>query len=257
MKIRAYLAILIVAALAFSASGNPGLLPMLPLAHAAGFTGTGLVCITTSTTATNCPNSAPTIGPLTVGSTFAVGVFVNNSQAMGGFDIYVSVDRSFLNPTNAALGTLIASPTLTSICVNGVAQIGSCTPNTANGPGVVEVNAIESSGSNECGGISPCSGMAFTITYQVVGATPTTPLFFPSAPGCDSGQSSVGGPTSDVCVTVDDSFGGTLPENIQRANVTVGPTITTSICASPVDLSTGTLGGFTADAVGTSEGSAG
>src|SRR2546426_1532804 len=60
----------------------------IPSAHAAGFTGTGLVCITTSPTATNCPDSAPTIGPLTAGSTFTVGVFINNSLPMGGFDIY-------------------------------------------------------------------------------------------------------------------------------------------------------------------------
>src|SRR5947208_16416223 len=78
---------------------------------------------------------------------------------------------------------------------------------------------MESSGLNEFCGILTCSGLAFTITYQVVGMTPSTPIFFPSAPGCDSGQSSLG-PTADVCVTLDDSFGDTLPENIQGATFT-------------------------------------
>src|SRR5207245_2633307 len=127
----------------------------LPLVRAAGFTGTGLVCITTSTTATNCSNSAPSIGPLTVGSALRVGVFINNSKPMGGFEIYVKNDPAFLQPTGVNLGTLIVSPSLTSICVNGSAQTGSCTVGTANGTGVVEDTTITSSGSNECGGIAP------------------------------------------------------------------------------------------------------
>src|SRR3989442_14614638 len=136
---------------------------LIPLAHASP--GTGLVCITDSASATSCPSGPATIGPLTPGSSFTVGVFIQGSDAMGGFDIYVRSDPAFVSPTSAALGTLIATPSLTSICINGSAQTGSCTVGTANGNGVVEVTTIESSGSNECGGISPCSGMAFTITY--------------------------------------------------------------------------------------------
>ena len=89
---------------------------MVSNVHASGYTGTGLVCITSPATATNCSNSAPTIGPVTVGSTFTVGIFINNSQPMGGFDIYVAVNASYLNPTNATLGPLITSPSLTNIC---------------------------------------------------------------------------------------------------------------------------------------------
>src|SRR5438552_14122753 len=188
------------------------------LVRAAGFTGTGLVCITTSTTATNCSNSAPNIVPRTVGSTLRVGVFINNSKPMGGFEIYVKNDPAFLQPTGVNLGTLIASPSLTSICVNGSAQTGSCTVGTANGPGVVEATTIESSGVNECGGIAPCSGMAFTINYTVVGATPTTSLSYPTAAGCST--SSVSSP-ANTCVLVDDATGTTLPENIQGATINI------------------------------------
>src|SRR2546430_2528261 len=184
-----------------------------PSAHAQF---TGLVCITSSTTATSCPGSPPTIGPVTVGQTFTVGLFVQGSDAMGGWDIYVAADPAFLNPTSAALGTLVASPSLTSICINGSPTTGSCTVNTANGPGVVEATTIESSGGNECGGISPCSGMALTITYQVVGATPSTSLSYPTSPGCSA--SSVSSPPN-VCVLVADSFGTPLSENIHGATV--------------------------------------
>src|SRR5947208_5364960 len=137
---------------------------------------------------------------------------------MGGFDIYVASDPACVSSSSAALGTLIASPSLTSICVNGSAQTGSCTVGTANGPGVVEVTTIESSGGNECGGISPCSGMAFTITYSVVGATPSTTLSYPTAAGCST--SSVTSPPN-VCVLLADSTVTTLPENIQGATVTI------------------------------------
>src|SRR3989441_5203704 len=179
---------------------------------------TGLVCITSSTSATSCPSSPPTIGPLTPGSTFTIGVFIQGSDAMGGLDIYVASNPAFVTPSSAALGSLIASPSLTSICINGSAQTGSCTVGTANGNGVVEVTTIESSGSNECGGISPCSGMAFTITYTVLAATPTTSLSYPTAPGCST--RSVSSP-ANTCVLVDDATGTTLPENIQGATVTI------------------------------------
>src|SRR2546425_4619928 len=88
---------------------------VVPPAHAQF---TGLVCITASATATSCPASPPSLGPFTVGQTFTVGVFVQGSNAMGGFDIFVSVNAAYLLPTNAALGNLIANPALTTRCVN-------------------------------------------------------------------------------------------------------------------------------------------
>src|SRR2546425_3575317 len=186
---------------------------VLPSAHAQF---TGLVCITSSTTATSCPASPPSLGPFTAGQTFTVGVFIQGSDAMGGFDVYVASDPAFVTASSAALGTLIASPSLTSICINGSAQTGSCTVGTANGNGVVEVTTIEGSGANECGGISPCSGMAFTITYTVLAATPSTSLSYPSAPGCST---SSGSSPPDGCVLVADSTGTVLPEKIQGATI--------------------------------------
>ncbi len=187
----------------------------VPSAHAQF---TGLVCITASTTATSCPTSAPVLGPFTAGQTFTVGVFIQGSDAMGGFDIYVHSDPTFVTPTSAALGGLIVSPSLTSICVNGSASIGACTIGTANGAGTVEVTTIEGAGINECGGISPCSGLAFTITYSVVATTSSTTLSYPTATGCAT--SSVATPLN-TCVLVDNAIGGTLPETIQGASVSI------------------------------------
>jgi len=156
---------------------------------------------------------------------------------MGGFDIYVKVDTAVLNPTSAALGTLIASPSLTSICVSGLATIGSCTVGGANGRGVVEVTTLDSSGGNECGGLGPCSGLAFTITYNVVAAATSTPISYPIAPGCSN--TSVSSP-ANMCVLVDDAFGTSLSENIQGANVT--QTVVTAVsCNSPLVVGTLTV----------------
>ncbi len=211
--------------------------------HASGYTGTGVVCVTASSTATNCPVSAPTIGPVTVGSSFTVGVFVNNSAPMGGFDVYVAVNPSYLNPTSASVGPLIAGATSTSICINGITVTGACTVGTVNGPGVVEVSTIETSGSNECGDVAPCSGMAFNITYQVVGTTPNTPISYP-ADGNGCSTSSVSSP-ANTCVLVADSTGTTLPENVQGAtvtqSVTTGHSTSTAVsCTSPVKVATAT-----------------
>jgi PKD repeat protein len=190
--------------------------------------GTGLVCLTRATS-NNCPQVPLTFNATAIGKTFTVGVFVNNSDAMGGFDIFVQDDQSFLNPVSAALGPLIASPSLTSICINGLPQVGACTTGSANGPGVVEVTTLESSGGNECGGISPCSGMAFTITYSVVGTTSSTPLSYPTNAGC--ANSSVASPPN-VCVLVADAGGTPLPETTLGGDFT-DQTPTANFGASP------------------------
>src|SRR5712664_126693 len=191
--------------------------------HTAHAALTGAVCLTRTTVTPPLKFPAPdcqvplTFNATAVGKSFTIGVFINNSQAMGGFDIYVKSNPAFVSPVSAALGGLIVNPSLTSICVDGAAQVGTCTVNTANGPGVVEVTTIESSGTNECGGISPCSGMAFTITYTVAGMTPSSPISYPTAAGCL--VSSVSSPPN-VCVLVDDATGGTLPETTLAGDFT-------------------------------------
>jgi hypothetical protein len=190
----------------------------------------GLVCITPTTTATMCPSNVPEIGPIAIGSTFTVGVFVQNSNPMGGFMIYVKSDPTYLYPVSAAIGSLVASPFLTTVCVNGYspsnsalndvscapADPGGIGPGYDNGPGVVM--AEEGAGA-QCAGLSTCSGMAFNITYRTVGPIGSTNLGFPSKGGACM-LSSVASP-ADVCVLVADAGGGALSENIQGATVCV------------------------------------
>src|SRR5437660_1719349 len=198
-----------------------GSLFTLPLAtHPThGALSTGIVCIAPATS-TQCPTPF-TAGNVSVGSSFLIGVFIDNSEAMGGFDIYVSVDLTYLHPNSAALGTLIVTPSQSSICVNNVSTTGACTTNSANGPGVVEATTIESTGGNECGGNAPCSGMAFTINYTVVKKTSSTLISYPSVLSCGL-QTSVG---DNTCVSVQDNSGTVLPETSQTGTFTsIDPT---------------------------------
>src|SRR2546428_4881602 len=158
---------------------------------------------------------------------------------MGGFEHFGSANSSYLHLISVSNGTLIASPSLTTMCIHGQSFEGACTPNSANGQGVVEVSTIESSGLNECNNTSPCSGLAFDITYQVVGKTPSTPISFalPSPFNFNACiPSSVG--TTDTCVFVGKNTGELLPENVQGAivtqNVFMDLTSTSLSCASPV-----------------------
>ena len=202
------------------------IIPSIPRAHAA----TGLVCIATSGTATSCPASPPTIANLAAGSTLTIGVFIQGSDPMGGFDIYVKTDNTVLNPTAAVFGPLIAHPSSSIRCINNVGVEGACTLGTANAPGVVEMETIESTGVNECFGQASCSGLAFNITYTVQASSGTTPIAYPKAAGCTS---STADPTD--CVLVFDSIGNILVETIQAGTygVVTKDNTSTSVACSP------------------------
>ena len=121
--------------------------------------GTGTVCIVRSKS-NSCPILPFTFGNLTAGSSLTIGIFIQNSDPMVGFDIYVKTDNTVLNPVSTQFGPLIKIPSSSIRCVNNITVEGSCTSQTANGLGVVEVSTLESSGQNECFGQATCSGMA-------------------------------------------------------------------------------------------------
>src|SRR5438552_18366924 len=78
----------------------------VPSAHAQF---TGFVCITTSTTATGCPSSPPSLGAFPVGSTFTVGVFVQNSNPLVGWDMYVVYNSSVLSSISVFYVNLVTT----------------------------------------------------------------------------------------------------------------------------------------------------
>jgi len=150
---------------------------------------------------------------MAVNQNFTVGIFIQGSDPMHSFDIYVKADSAILNPIKAVLGPLIKSPSSTLICIDGISVTGSCTLGTVNGAGVVEVSTVESGPANECA-TAPCSGMALNITYVVKAATGSTPINYPSVSTCS--PSSVPGTT--ICVLLRDNGGTPVGENVQVAS---------------------------------------
>jgi len=97
----------------------------------------------------------------------------------------------------------------------------------------------------------PCSGLAFNVTYRVVGVTPSTTIHLgPQAGGCS--VSSVSSPPN-ACVQVVNAIGTTLTESTQDGTVmqthAVDPTLTSVSCTpSPVVLTIGNFAACTATA---------
>ena len=181
--------------------------------HTANGQNIGLICIA-PTGSTSCPSTVSTFTG-SIGSQFTVSVFLQDSDPIGGFEVFVKTINTILSPASIDLsGSLISQPNFTTLCVNGVAVQGSCS-NAANGLGVVEVSTIDASGNNVCS--SPCTGLLFSITYNIVG-TGTTDVSYPSNSGC---ASSVSG--SDTCVLVFQNDGTVNGENVQIGSFANGP----------------------------------
>src|SRR6266566_5610066 len=141
-----------------------------------------------------------------------IGVYVNGSDALNGFDVTLLVNHLFLTPAGFDLtGTALPTPTTTILeCRQNVLISGSvCAPtDTIDTFHVVIAGAL--------GQLStpPTSGLLFTAIYNVVGTTPAAGINVAFQTGC-SGTSVSGG----VCVTV--SNGGVLPvpETVQSGTL--------------------------------------
>ena len=180
--------------------------------HTANGQNIGLICIA-PTGSTSCPSTVSTFTG-SIGSQFTVSVFLQDSDPIGGFEVFVKTINTILSPASIDLsGSLISQPNFTTLCVNGVAVQGSCS-NAANGLGVAEVSTIDASGNNVCS--APCTGLLFSITYNIVG-TGTPDISYPSNAGC---ASSVSG--SDTCALIFDNGGNVDSENVQRGHFSNG-----------------------------------
>ncbi len=141
-----------------------------------------------------------------------VGIYINGSDALNGFDVTLLVNHLFLTPAGFDLtGTALPTPTTTILeCRQNVLISGSvCAPtDTIDTFHVVIAGAL--------GQLStpPTSGLLFTAIYNVVGTTPAAGINVAFQTGC-SGTSVSGG----VCVTV--SNGGVLPvpETVQSGTL--------------------------------------
>src|SRR6266516_1513557 len=188
---------------------------------------TGLVCIA-DPTGSKCPETPPILTPAAPSDTqITIGVFVNSSAALNGFEIILVADHMIIKPwkvdlTNSILG---ASPSITAQCIGGVARPGfACL--SLDGPDTLHFGAV--------GTISfpPTTGLLFSATYNITGTTKNTPIDFKT--GCGSTTN----PTSDtpICVTITSGTPQPDPETTQSAGFSNQPFY--AIDASPATLVT-------------------
>lgn len=181
-----------------------------PTAHAAP--GTGLVCLADPTSAPAPPSNpcpappGPTLsGPLTSPNTqITIGVFVNGSDAINGFDITLLTNHTILSPVRIDLtGTvLIGTPVIAVECLS---RVGNCfSTDTLD---TVHLFAFVSSLTS-----SPTTGLLFTVTYNITGVTPTGGIPIGFQTRC-SNTSVAGG----VCVTMPNGTPTPDPELSQTA----------------------------------------
>jgi hypothetical protein len=201
-------------------------LRILP-AHA----GTGEVCLADPTTAagssTPCPSPAPVFDGVTK-EQIRIGVFIQGSDALNGFDIVLLANHSTLVPTGVDLaGTILpGTPTVVLECFQGVLKLGSvCDANDT-----VDTLHFTVSGGFGLLTVAPTTGLLFTAIYNVTSTT--------SAGGIPVGYRTngcTGTSVTGLCVTIPGGSSGPNPETAQGGsfdNSTPPPFVTLSASRS-------------------------
>ncbi len=184
-----------------------------------------------------CTLPAPTFtGPVTTPPTqIRIGVWVNNSDTLNGFDITLKTDHTILKPADADLtGSIVmnsplSSPFVLSKCIGGIPKLGFCF--SANLDTVDTINlALVAQGITSPG----TTGLLFTAVYDITGTTSSTGTTFDFQKGCPS--TSISG-SPNVCVTIIN--GTTTPD--QETVITASfnnnkPPPTVTLTASPTTL---------------------
>jgi len=180
----------------------------LPNAHAAGYPGgPGLVCLTDTSAApaspaNPCPStpytfdgpypSTPQISPTQI----RVGVYVNGSAGLNGFDITLLTNHSVLSPVGFDLTGTVLSGTAVIVneCLSGVLVSGSSCFSSDT------IDTLHLAATSQLGSPvspSPTTGLLFTAIYNVVALAPTGGI----SVGFQTGCSNTGVP-GGVCVTI-------------------------------------------------------
>ena len=172
---------------------------------------TGLVCLADPASVAPSSVNSCTMSPYTFNGPFPsipqisptqlrVGVFVNGSDALNGFNIALLADHTILTPASIDLsGTILpGTPTVVVKCISGVYFSGCASTDNLD-----TIHLAVDAGPGQTA--SPSSGLLFTAIYNITGANPAgSPVLVGFQTGC-VGTSVAGG----VCVTI---FNGSSPD---------------------------------------------
>jgi hypothetical protein len=211
---------------------------MVPAAHAQGYpTGPGTVCLYDASdllpTLDPCPSapfvfngpypSTPQMAPTQI----RVGVYVNGSAGLDGFNVILVANDSLLRPAGVDLnGTvLLGTPEVIAECLSGVLVMGpACSgADTIN---ALDLSAVSANGEPDT--VPPTTGLLFTAIYNITGTAPSggIPIGFQTSSQFCSTTSVPG----NVCVTIANGSGTPNPETVQTGN-----TFDNSACLSECD----------------------
>src|SRR6266496_5551286 len=213
----------------------------LPTAHAPGYPdGPALVCMNDASNPITLPQGCPST-PFTFSGPFPstpqilptqirVGVYVNGTNALIGFDVTLLTNHLVLRPAGIDLtGSVLVSPfTIIVECLSGVLVSGPvCAPADT-------VDTLHFAATGALGQLTtpPTTGLLFTAIYDVVGTTAAGGIPINYQTGC-TGTSVPGG----ICVTLSSGAAGAPnPATVQPGTLfdnSVNPAwvaITASVC---------------------------
>jgi hypothetical protein len=192
---------------------------------------TGEICLNDPTTANGsaapCPATAAVFdGP--VSQQIRVGVYIQGSDALNGFDIILLANHTVLTPVSVDLtgSVLPGTPTVVLECVQGLLKSGSVCGSQDN------VDTLHFTVTAGLGLLStpPTTGLLFTATYDITGTSPVGGISIGYQTGCTA--TSV---TGGVCVTIANGSTSPVSETVEGGsfdNSTPPPSVTVTSSAS-------------------------
>jgi hypothetical protein len=213
---------------------------MIPAQKASGSTtpGVGVVCLEDPGTpvqeGSNCDSfPIPFIGPgpnaTQVSPTqIRIGVFIENSSSLNGFDIILFANHTILRPAGIDLvGSVLGQNVKILVeCIGGHYPppiYYQCSPQDT-------VDTIELSASGPTATVAPTTGLLFTAIYDIVGTTTASGVTVGFKTGCTN--SSV---TGGTCVSISNGTTALVPETVQTgnfANPSTPPWVSVALTAS-------------------------
>jgi hypothetical protein len=107
----------------------------------------------------------------------SVPIYVSGGNSLNAFDIQVKADPTILQAASVSLsGSILTSASIVLECMNGVLVAGTVC-SAQDGSGVVHLAAAQT-GALIAPPASPGLGLLFTINYNIIGHTSSTPISF-------------------------------------------------------------------------------
>jgi len=165
---------------------SPGIpTPITHIAQPAHALLTGLVCIANETS-TSCPETPPILTGGIPGKQVRIGIFIQNSDAILGFDIDLLTDSTILKPANIdkSLSVIPSGGSTVSVdCIGG----GFGTHNINCAP-FDSQNTLHFGYIAQARTAQPTTGLLFTAIYNITGTSANTPINFLSGCGAITSQ---------------------------------------------------------------------